>query len=176
MITAKQRNPWVYTLLGEHNFQQKKGFLPWWYKLTSPPDVENPTLKQRALALQSKILSALALFLGLTLIMVAYIALTGPNRQIINTVYVLYVTLILCLVLNRRGHIHIAGALLVVGLVGGMYFTLIMTALHVGLSPNDKDILYLPFFGELVAAALLPTSALFIVATFNTSFSLLKIG
>jgi hypothetical protein len=172
MITGNQRDPWVYTLLGEQNFQSQQGFLPWWYKLTSPPDSENPTLKQRNLARRSKILSALALFLALTLVMVAYIAITGPNKQIINTVYTLYVTLTLCLVLNRRGHIHIAGVLLVIGLIGGMYFTLIMTALHGGLTPNDKDIFYLPFFGELVAAALLPTSAIFIVATFNTVFSL----
>jgi chaperonin cofactor prefoldin len=171
MITSKQ-DPWVYKLLGEQNFQSQRGFLPWWYQLTSPPLIDNPTLKQRDLARRSKILSALALFLGLTLIMVAYIALVGPNRQIINTVYVMYVTLTLCLVLNRFGHIHSAGTLLVVGLVGGMYFTLIMTALHGGLTPNDKDILYLPFFGELVAAALLPTTAIFVVAIFNTSFSL----
>lgn len=172
MITANQRDPWVYALLGEQNFQRQRGFLPWWYRLTSPKDIENPTLKQRDLARRSKVLSALALFLGLTLIMVAYIALTGPNKQIINTVYTLYITLFICLVLNRLGHIHSAGALLVVGLIGGMYFTLIMTALHGGLTPNDKDIFYLPFFGELVAAALLPTSAIFIVAVFNTSFSL----
>jgi hypothetical protein len=177
MITAhNQRDPWVYTLLGEQNFQSKKGFLPWWYKLTSPPDPENPTLKERDLTRRSKILSALALFLGLTLIFVAYIALTGPNRQIINTVYILYITLFICLLLNRFGHIHIAGALLVVGLVGGMYFTLVMTALHGGLTPNDKDIFYLPFFGELVAAALLPTTAIFVVAVFNTSFSLLLLN
>lgn len=167
------RDPWVYKLLGEQNFQSHRGFLPWWYKLTSPKEVENPTLKQRDLARRSKILSALALFLGLTLVMVAYIAITGPNKQIINTVYTLYVTLFICLVLNRRGHIHLAGSLLTVGLVGGMYFTLVMTALHGGLSPNDKDILYLPFFGELVAAALLPSAAIFIVAAFNTLFSLL---
>jgi hypothetical protein len=175
MIRTKQ-DPWVHKLLGEQNFQSQRGFLPWWYQLTSPKDVENPTLKQRDLARRSKILSALALFLGLTLIMVAYIAISGPNKQIINTVYTLYITLFICLVLNRLGHIHSAGALLVVGLVGGMYFTLTMTALHGGLTPNDKDIFYLPFFGELVAAALLPTSAIFIVAVFNTSFSLLLLN
>jgi hypothetical protein len=176
MSTANQRDSWVYALLGEQNFQSKKGFLPWWYRLTSPKDTENPTLKQRDLARQSKILSALALFLGLTLIMVAYIAWAGPNKQIINTVITLYITLFICLVLNRLGHIHSAGVLLVFGLVGGMYFTLVMTALHGGLTPNDKDIFYLPFFGELVAAALLPTSAIFIVAVFNTSFSLLLLN
>lgn len=174
MITS-QRDPWAYTLLGEQNFQGQRGvwkmFL-WWYRITSPRDVENPTLRQRDLARRSKILSALALFLGLTLIFVAYVALMGPNKQLINTVYILYGTLFICLILNRFGHVHSAGALLVASLIGGMYFTVIMTALHGGLTPNDKDIFYLPFLGELVAAALLPTYAIFLVAAFNTIISL----
>lgn len=173
MITANQRDPWVYTLLGEQNFQRKKGFLPWWYKLTSPPEIENPTLKQRDVARRSKILSALALFLALTLIMVAYIALTGPNKQIIVTVEILYPTILICLALNRFRHVNLAGIVLTTALVGGMYLTLVTTAFfRGGLTPNDKDILYLPFFGELVAAALLPTYAIFIVAVLNTSLSL----
>jgi hypothetical protein len=170
--TNRDTTSWVNTLLGDQSFQQKKGFLSWWYKLTSPAEIENPTLQERAAARRSKILSALALFLALTLVMVAYIAIVGPNKQIINTVYTLYVTLFICLIFNRRGHIHIAGALLTLGLVGGIYFTIIMTSLHGGLTPNDKDIFYLPFFGELVAAALLPPVAIFAVAAFNVSFSL----
>jgi hypothetical protein len=177
MITANnQRDPWAYKLLGEQNFQSQNGmwrFFHWWYQLTSPPDVENPSLKQRDLARRSKILSALALFLGLTLLMVLYIAVTGPNKGIIVTVEILYPTIGVCLVLNRFRHVNIAGILLITALVGGMYFTLLTTAyLRGGLTPNDKDILYLPFFGELVAAAILPTYAIFLVAVFNTSFSL----
>ncbi|MGH2507283.1 MAG: hypothetical protein ACRDHZ_07735 [Ktedonobacteraceae bacterium] len=103
--------------------------------------------------------------------MVAYIALTGPNKQILTTVYILYPTITLCLMLNRRGLVNLAGICLIVAIVGGMYLTLITTALHGGISPNDKDILYLPFFGELFAAALLPTSAIFIVAFINVSCS-----
>jgi hypothetical protein len=177
MMTANnQRDPWAYKLLGEQNFQRQRGvwrFFLWWYRLTSPPDVENPSLKQRDLARRSKILSALALFLGLTLLMVLYIAVTGPNKGIIVTVEILYPTIGVCLVLNRFRHVNIAGMLLTTALVGGMYFTLLTTAyLRGGLTPNDKDILYLPFFGELVAAALLPTYAILLVAVFNTSFSL----
>jgi hypothetical protein len=174
MITS-QRDPWAYQLLGEQNFQGQRGiwkFFLWWYRLTSPREVENPTLKQRDLARRSKILSALALFLGLTLMFVAYVALTGPNKQLINTVYILYGTLFICLILNRLGHVYSAGALLVVSIVGGMYFTVIMTALHGGVTPNDKDIFYLPFLGELVAAALLPTSMIFLIAAANTIISL----
>lgn len=172
MIT--KQDSWVAQLLGDQNFQRKQGFFPWWYKLTSPPEVENPSLKQRDIARRSKILSALALFLSLTLILVIYLAFSGPNKQIIVTVYILYPTILVCLVLNRFGRVNIAGIFLTMALVGGMYFTLLTTAyLRGGLTPNDKDILYLPFFGELVVAALLPTYAIFVVAIFNTSFSLL---
>ena len=163
---------WVSRLLGDQQFQSQKGFFPWWYRLTAPPEPENPTLRQRDLARRSKILSALALFLGLTLLMVAYLALTGPNKQIITTVYILYPTLLLCLLLNRRGQVTLAGCLFIVSLVGGMYLTLVTTSLHGGIAPNDKDILYLPVFGELVAAALLPTYSIFLVAGVNICFSL----
>ena len=172
MISAHQRDPWIHKILGEHNFQGQKGFFPWWYRWTTPPENENPTLKQRDLARRSKILSALALFLIWTLVMVAYVALTGPNKQIINTVYILYPTIAICLFLNRHGHVNIAGLVLITSLVGGMYLTLVTTAFHGGITPNDKDILYLPFFGELVAAALLPTYAIFLIAFINIVCSL----
>ncbi|MGH2507282.1 MAG: hypothetical protein ACRDHZ_07730 [Ktedonobacteraceae bacterium] len=56
-----QRDSWVYTLLGEQNFQRQRGFFPWWYRLTAPPDPgPQATLKQRDLARRSTILSALA--------------------------------------------------------------------------------------------------------------------
>jgi hypothetical protein len=103
-------------------------------------------------------LSTLALFLAGLLLLVAVVALTGPNKQILITVYILYPTIVVCLVLNRFGHIHLACVILTLAIVGGMCFTLTMTAyVHGGLTPNDKDILYLPFFGELVVAALLPS-------------------
>lgn len=173
MITVRSRDAWIFSLLGDPQFQKQKGFLARWYRLTSPSDPENPTLEQRDLARRAKILSALALFLALILVFVAVIALTGPNKQIITTVYILYPTLALCLLLNRLGYINLAGLLLVVALVGGMDLTLMTTAfLHGGLSPNDKDILYLSFFGELVAAALLPAPAISLMAALNISVSL----
>lgn len=171
-METNQRDSWVFMLLGEQNFQRQRGFLPWWYRLTSPPEIENPTLAQRDVARRSKILSALALFLCLVLLLVVYVALTGPNKQIIGTVYVIYPTIALCLVLNRFRHVNIAGWLLTFALLGGMYLTLSTTAFHGGLTPNDKDILYLPFFGELIAAALLPSFAVFVVAIFNTTMAM----
>lgn len=172
-MEMNQRDSWVSRLLGEQNFQCQRGFLPCWYRLTSPPEIENPTLAQRDIARRSKILSALVLFLALVLLLVAYVALTGPNKQIIITVYAIYPTIFLCLVLNRWGHVNIAGVLLTLTLLAGMYLTLGTTAfLHGGLSPNDKDILYLPFFGELVAGVLLPSFAIFVVAIFNTAAAL----
>jgi len=172
-MTNDSSHSWIFSLLGEENFQHQRGFLPWWYRLTSPPEIPNPTLEQRDLTRRSKILSALALFLAGLLLLVAVVAITGPNKQILMTVYVLYPTIMVCLVLNRFRHIHLAGTLLALAIVGGMYFTLTMTAyVRGGLTPNDKDILYLPFFGELVVAALLPSLAVFLVGALNTSVSL----
>jgi hypothetical protein len=169
---APQRSSLIHQLLGEQSLHSQ-GFLAWWYRLTSPREVENPTLVQRDLLRRSKILSALALFLGLTLIFVTILGIIGPNKQILFTAILIYLTLIVCLFLNRIGGVHIAGAILVVAICGGMYLTLVSTALFGGgLTPNDKDILYLLFFGELIAAALLPPATVFLVAGFNVSLSL----
>ena len=100
-MTNYSRDSWIFSLLGDPQFQRQRGFLAWWYRLTSPPDLDNPSLAQRDVARRSKILSALALFLAGVLLFVAYIAWSGPNKQIVTTVYVLYPTILACLVLNR---------------------------------------------------------------------------
>jgi len=53
-----------------------------------------------------------------------------------------------------------------------MCLTLFTTAAHGGLSPNDKDILYLLFFAELFVAAILPINYVFLVAAVNVLLSI----
>src|SRR5436309_792095 len=54
MRSSYHQGDWVETLLGDHNFQRKKGFLHWWYTLTSSREPEQPTLTQRDVARRSK--------------------------------------------------------------------------------------------------------------------------
>lgn len=167
------RDSWVHTVLGDQNFQEKKGFFAWWYRLTSPPDpAPGATFQQRDLIRRGRIASACMLFLSIVLLFVWFIGFFGPNKGIVNIVYTLYPTILLCIFLNRRSRVNLVGILLTLGLVGGMCMTLITTARGPGLSPNDKDILYLLFFAELFVAAILPINYVFVVAAINIGISI----
>lgn len=163
--SSTHRDSWVHTVLGDQNFQAQKGFFAWWYRHTCPPDPSpGASFQQRDRVRRGRIASACMLFLALILVLVAVIAFVGPNRQIATIIYTLYPMIVLCVVLNRRGMVTLVGVLLTLGIVGGMCLTLVTTALRGGLSPNDKDILYLLFFAELFVAAILPIHWVFVVA------------
>jgi hypothetical protein len=112
------------------------------------------------------------LFLAIVLLLVAVTAVLGPNKNIITVVYILYPIIFFCLLLNRKGQVTWVGLLLSLGVVGGMCLTLTTTALHGGISPTDKDILYLLFFDELFFAMLLPINTVFLAALLNIFISL----
>ncbi|HEU5377960.1 MAG TPA: hypothetical protein VFV38_21265 [Ktedonobacteraceae bacterium] len=164
---------WVYTVLGDQHFQEQTGFFAWWYRHTSLPDpLPGATFAQRNRVRKSRTAAALMLFLALILLLVAVLAYVGPNKQMLSVVSTLYPIIVLCLVLNRKGYVNLVGILLALGVVGGMSFTLLTTAAHGGISPNDKDILYLLFFDELFVAALLPVNMVFVAAALNIVLSL----
>ncbi len=170
---STDRDSWVHTVLGDRNFQEKRGFFAWWYRHTSPLDPpQGASFQQRDRIRRGRIASACMLFLSTILVLVALVAYLGPNKQIANVIYTLYPIIAICIFLNRRGLVNLVGVLLTLGLVGGMCFTLLTTAAHGGLSPNDKDILYLLFFAELFVAAILPINYVFLVATVNVLLSI----
>ena len=166
------RGSWIHTVLGDQNFHEHTGFFAWWYRHTSPPEAApGASFHERDLIRRGRIASACMLFLATILVLVGLIAYLGPNKQIANVLYTLYPMIALCIVLNRRGYVNLVGVLLTLGLVGGMCLTLFTTAAHGGLSPNDKDILYLLFFAELFVAAILPIHSVFLVAAVNILLS-----
>lgn len=167
------RDSWVHTILGDQNFQEQRGFFAWWYRHTSSPDATpEADFQQRDRIRRSRIAAACMLFLVAILLLVALIAYLGPNKQIANVIYTLYPMIAICIVLNRKGYVNLVGVLLTLGVVGGMCLTLFTTAAHGGLSPNDKDILYLLFFAELFVAAILPINYVFLVAAINILLSI----
>ncbi len=166
-------DPWWYTVLGDHNFEKKKGFFAWWYRWTSLPDPgAEATFEQLNLFRKSRTASAFLLYLALVLIIVAGVAQWGPNKQIWTVIYILYPVIALSCWLNQRGLVTLVGIMLSSGLLGGMCLTLFVTATHGGISSTDKDIIFLLFFDELFVAALLPVNWVFIVAIVNVLISL----
>ena len=172
---------WSYGVLGDHLFRDKTHpfarLLGWWARRTSPPDAKpGATFAQRDRVRRGRIASSMMLFLAVLLLFVAVIGVLGPNKNLLTAVYTISPIIAVCLFLNRKEHVTWVGILLSLGMVGGMCMTLLTTALHGGISPTDKDILYLLFFDELFFALLLPINTVFLVALLNLLISLVVLN
>lgn len=166
-----ERDAWIDRVLGEHLFRQQRGFFPWWYRLTAPPDVPaGASFARRDRARRGRLASALMLFLLLVLLLASAIGFFGSNHTILIVTTTMLGAILLSIPLNRHGQVEIVGLLMALGLTGGMYTS--MLAAPGGLSPADKDILYLLFFSDLFVAVLLPTNGVFLVAALNVAFSI----
>ena len=167
---------WIYRVLGDQNFAQQRGFFAWWYHLTSPSDAQpDATFQQRDRIRRSRLASALMLFLGTVLLIAGAIGASSPNHAILIVVVSMLCTIVLSIPINRRGWVEVVGCLMVLGLTVGMYTSVGVGAFSIGMSANDKDILYLLFFSELFAGAILPINWVFLVALMNIAFSFIAL-
>lgn len=168
---SQPQEAWVYRVLGDQNFRQQRGFFPWWYRHTSPPDASaGASFAQRDRVRRSRLASALMLFLLLVLCFAAPIGLIGANRAILAVTTTVFVAIVVSIPFNRRGMVEIVGLVMTVGMTAGMYTSILATP--GGMSPADKDILYLLFFSDLMVAALLPVHTVFLFAALNIAFSI----
>jgi len=102
--SAPTTEQWSHTVLGDHNFHEAIGFLAWWYRHTAPPEpASGASFAVRDRVRRGRIASAIMLFLGAILVLVAPIGLLGPNKQILSTALIVWAVLAICLLLNRRG-------------------------------------------------------------------------
>ncbi len=165
---------WSHTVLGDQNFSHATGLLAWWYRHTAPSDPPvGATFNQRDRVRRGRIASAIMLFLGSVLLLVAPIGLLGPNKQILYTALTVWVVLALCIALNRRGNVNLVGVLICLSVNVGMYLSILRAP--GGLSLDDKDILYLLVFAELFIGAILPVNWVFLPALINIAFSMLEL-
>lgn len=170
------QDSWVYRVLGDQNFTQQKGFFPIWYRLSSPPDASpEATFGQRERIRRARLASALMLFLGTVLLIAGAIGASSPNHAIVLVAASMFGAILLSIPFNRHGHMEIVGFLLILGPIVGMYTSIGVDAFSVGMSANDKDILYLLFFSDLFAGALLPINWVVLVAGINIAFSFLAL-
>jgi hypothetical protein len=165
-----EKDAWIYHMLGDQNFRPQHGLLAWWYRLTSPPDAPaGATFVQRDRVRRGQLASALMLFLLIVLCIASTIGFISANHTILAVITTMFIAIALSIPLNRRGLVEVVGLMMAVGMTGGMYTS--MLAAPGGMSPADKDILYLLFFSDLFVAALLPVNFVFLVAALNILFS-----
>jgi len=165
---------WSYRVLGDQNFSSARGLLAWWYALTAPPDpLPGTSFAQRDLVRRGRIASAIMLFLACVLTLVAPIGLLGPNKQILFTAITVWVVIAICIPLNRRGKVNLAGVLLCLSVITGLYVSILRAP--GGMSPDEKDILYLLIFGELLIGVILPVNWVFVPALLNICFGVLEL-
>lgn len=162
---------WSHRNFGDQNFQEKRGFFAWWYKLTAPPDPPpGATFAQRDNARRGRIASAIMLFLASILVFVFPIGVLTPNHTIAFVAVTVWTVILICIPLNRRGYVILVGVLIGLSVNIGQYFS-ILTAPH-GLSISDKDILYLLVFAEILIGAILPVDWILLPAGINILFSI----
>ncbi|HZO75416.1 MAG TPA: hypothetical protein VFB60_24650 [Ktedonobacteraceae bacterium] len=165
---------WSHHVMGDHNFWSDRGVLAWWYRHTAPPEPPaGASFEQRDLVRRGRIASAIMLFLACILVLVVPIGLLGPNTQILYTALTVWGVIGLCIVLNRKGHVNAVGILLCLSIISGMYLSILRAP--GGLSPDDKDILYLLVFGELFIGAILPVRWVFVPTLLNLTFGVLEL-
>src|SRR5579885_1213135 len=165
---------WSHRVLGDQNFWTARGILAWWYRHTAPPDPPpGVSFEQRDLVRRGRIASAIMLFLAGILVLVVPIGLLGPNKQILYTAIAVWIVIGLCLALNRKGYVTVVGLLLCLAMLTGMYLSILRAP--GGLSPDEKDLLYLLVFGELLIGAILPVNWVLLPALINIAFSVIEL-
>ncbi len=165
---------WSYRVLGDHNFWTGRGVLAWWYRHTAPADAPpGASFERRDLVRRGRIASAIMLFLAGILLLVVPIGVLGTNKQILFTALIVWAVIGLSLVLNRKGKVNLVGILLCLSIITGMYLSILRAP--GGMSPDDKDILYLLVFGELFIGAILPVNWVFVPAALNLAFGVLEL-
>jgi hypothetical protein len=165
-----EKDNWAYQVLGDQNFRIQRGFLAWWNRLTSPPDAPaGASFVLRDRVRRGHVASALMLFLLIVLGIASTIGIFSTNHTILAVIITMFVAILFSIPLNRLGQIEVVGIIMAIGLTGGMY-TSMLTAPG-GMSPAEKDILYLLFFADMFVAAILPVNFVFLVAGLNIAFS-----
>lgn len=136
--------------------------LNWWYRFAAPPEpAATVDLKQREAYRRGRLISIALLGIAIIFIILLPTADTFINRGLLLPHSIMLLGIAVAVMLNRRGNVIRAGILTVIGLDVVLIFSL--------LSFPKMTVFLLPLLDmfvltELIAAALLPASAIFVVA------------
>lgn len=143
-----------------------------WYRLSAPPPVPvNASLDDREQSRRGRIVSQIIAGELITLLLVA---VDLPLAQaIFPSILLALVGCASAVALNRQGNITAASWLMVINVDGALMWAL-LTA-HGGLDPLYLPAFYLMVTAALIAAAALPSAAVFGVTLFNCLFIFIDI-
>lgn len=151
--------------------REKPGPLEWWYRLTAPAEPPiTAELTERELARQGRLTSTVLLFVAISLVILAVPTSIATHNPVLLVVVIVLLTIVsIALFLNKRGRGRAGGLMVVIF----MNLSLVLAILS---TPGGVNTNVLPIFDIivvepiLVAFALLPLRAVFIVAAFNAVF------
>ena len=162
-----QEYPPLY--LAELSPPRKIGPLEWWYRLTAPPDPPpSANFRRHEAARRGRLISLLLLLMIIIVFVVLPIALFSGNYPLLIILFIGLGTQCLTLALNRRGHVLVAGLIIVgVTMIG---YVLAQTFNPGGLRVGDLPDFDLLVWVELLAVSLLPARSVFVVAALDSFF------
>lgn len=157
---------------GGEEQNQKRSPMEWWYRLTAPPPARpTASLAERELARRGRLTSLVLLGVVIIATFIAVPVVALENPQLAPAIGALDVILFVALWFNRKGHIYIAGIIVVVNLSIGLPASIITAP--GGLSSNSMPLYDVMVQSELFAISLLPAATVFLIAALNCTFIVL---
>ena len=149
--------------------RKRRNYFNWWYRFTAPPiPPANASLEEREIARQGRLTSIVIFILIFLNFGSVPSAVAGLNKALLFVLIASFAVIGASIVLNRRGSVFWAGLILVLVHAIGIMLNLYTTPSGLSFQViSSFAILILP---TLLAAALLPSGAVFVFAVLNTLF------
>src|SRR5258708_447212 len=160
-----EKQGWTPNEFVEQEAQNRKGLIPWWYKLTALPEASaNATFAQRESVRKAHLLSTIVFWLLFTFLLFIPGCLALPNHYVIFVDLGMMPVCVIALLLNRAEKPEIAGLLLTIA------FELALTMVIFTTQPLDEPSIQqyeLYVFGELLCVSLLAPRSVFLMMACN---------
>ncbi len=170
--------------LNEKTFQSaaleraiRRGFWErWWYSWTAPsmPSAMNMSLEAREVVRQGRLTSIVIFILFFLNFGSIPSAVAGLNKALAVVLVISLTAMIVAIYLNRRGSVFWAGLIIVLVHAIGIMYNLFTTPS--GLSFEVISSFAILIIPTLLAAALLPSYAVFVIAALNVLFCIFAIN
>lgn len=155
---------------------KRGGFWNWWYRYTAPaiPSTTNISLEAREIVRQGRLTSIVIFILFFLNFGSIPSAISGLNKALTVVLIVSLTAMLVAIYLNRRGSVFWAGLIIVLVHAIGIMFNLYTTP--TGLSFEVISSFAILIIPTLLAAALLPPLAVFVIAALNVLFCIFAIN
>jgi hypothetical protein len=131
-------------------------WLAWWYKWTAPrTSLARVSFEDREIVRRGRLGSTIMFFLSIILLfLVGPIGIFGPNHQILITAGGVLALIVICIPINRAGHVNAVGLIVSLAVNIGIYLSILRSP--GGIGPTDIGMFDMLVFSEVFVASLLP--------------------